>query len=310
MSEQKRVIALGFFDGVHLGHGALLQLAARRAEEKNLRLAAITFDTAGKGPEGKQNAALISSPEEREDLMRRLYGVEDVLISPFDEALKHMDWRDYVSLVLVRQYHAAWLVAGYDFRFGYRGTGNQELLRELCPQMSLGCDIVPQVKLHGIPVSSTYIRSLLMRGNMERAMEFLGHPYCLTSQVRHGKHLGSRLGFPTLNLQLPAGSVVPLHGVYATQVWVEGQAYPAVANLGVRPTLDDGITVTVEGFLLDFHGDLYGKTVRMDFLHFIRPEHKFGGLQALQEQVRRDIETARNYFLNGEEESGWSGLQK
>ncbi|MCD8375608.1 MAG: adenylyltransferase/cytidyltransferase family protein, partial [Oscillospiraceae bacterium] len=120
MEENKRVIALGFFDGVHLGHGALLRLAARRAEERGLRLAAITFDTAGRPPEGKQGA-LITSPLERAGLMRRLYGVQDVLVAPFDDALMHMDWREYVTQVLVGDYRAAHLVAGDDFRVGYRG---------------------------------------------------------------------------------------------------------------------------------------------------------------------------------------------
>ncbi|MCC8121867.1 MAG: riboflavin biosynthesis protein RibF [Oscillospiraceae bacterium] len=296
MEENKRVIALGFFDGVHLGHGALLRLAAQRAAEQGLRLAAITFDTGGQTADLKRGTPLITSPLERADLMRRLYGVEDVLIAPFDRALMHMDWREYVTQVLVKEYRAAHLVAGYDFRFGYRGEGNQERLRLLCIQLGVGCDIVPQVKLEGVPVSSTYIRSLLARGDMERAEQFLGHPFCLTGQVRHGKKLGSRLGFPTLNLSLPEGSVAPPFGVYATQVWVEGQVYPAAANLGVRPTVDDGGTVTVEGTLLNFQGNLYGKQVRMEFLRFLRPERRFPNLEALRAQVLQDIQTTGAFF--------------
>lgn len=299
MEENKRVIALGFFDGVHLGHGALLRLAARRAREQDLRLAAVTFDTEGRPLEGKQGA-LITSPMERADLMRRLYGVQDVLVAPFDNTLMHMDWQEYVTQVLVRDYRAAHLVAGYDFRFGYRGEGNAERLQRLCLQLGVGYDIVPQVKLGEIPVSSSYIRSLLARGDMERAAGFMGHPFCLTGQVGHGKKLGSRLGFPTLNLRLPKGSIVPPFGVYAAQVWVDGQVYPAAANLGVRPTLDDGRDVTVEGTLLDFQGNLYGKTVRMEFLRFLRPERKFDGLDALRAQVLQDIQTTRDFFARPE----------
>ncbi|MCD8376306.1 MAG: riboflavin biosynthesis protein RibF, partial [Oscillospiraceae bacterium] len=168
-------------------------------------------------------------------------------------------------------------------------------------QLGVGYDIVPQVKLGGIPVSSTCVRSLLVQGDMEGAAAFMGHPFCLTGQVGHGKKLGSRLGFPTLNLRLPEGSVVPPFGVYIAQVWADGRVYPTAANLGVRPTLDDGGDVTAEGTLLDFQGNLYGKTVRMEFLRFLRPERKFDGLEGLRAQVFRDIQATRDFFTRTED---------
>ena len=172
----------------------------------------------------------------------------------------------------------------------------------------MGCDIIPKVELEGVTISSTYIRSLIAQGEMERAVQFLGHPFCLTDTVRHGKRLGSALGFPTVNLRLPEGVILPAFGVYATRVWVlpdypghqphvpgEGP-YPAVTNVGVRPTVADGDQVTVEGFLLDFDGDLYGRTVRMEFYQYLRPERKFPSLEDLSAEVRRNVQQTREYF--------------
>ena len=150
-----------------------------------------------------------------------------------------------------------------------------------------------------ITISSTYIRTLVAQGEMDRAVEFLGHPHVLTNRVTHGKKIGSSsLGFPTVNLQVPPQVIVPAFGVYATRVWVEGRSYIAVTNVGVRPTVEDNDgRVTVEGFILDFDGDLYGKELRMEFYHRIRGEQKFPSLQELSQEIRRNAEETRAYFL-------------
>lgn len=296
MAENKRVIALGFFDGVHIGHGALLRRVADMADQLGAVPAAVTFDAHPDEIILGQRASLLTTPAERTDLMRRLYGIQDVIVARFDTELMHMNWREFVTNFLAARHGAAHLVAGHDFHFGYRGEGNPERLQQLCAQLRIGCDIIPPVTLDGITVSSTYIRTLVAQGEMERAMEFLGHPYILTDQVHHGKKLGSSLGFPTVNLHIPPGSVIPAFGVYAVRVWVDGKVYSAAANVGVRPTVDTAGTVTAEGTLLDFTGELYGKTVRMEFYHHLRPEQKFESLEALRTQVLRDIETVRRYF--------------
>lgn len=161
----------------------------------------------------------------------------------------------------------------------------------------MGCNIIPKIELEGITVSSTYIRTLIAQGEMERAMEFLGHPHVLTDKVSHGKKLGSTLGFPTVNLHFPEGVLVPAHGVYATRVWFEnGDSRPAVTNIGVRPTVDDGDRVSVEGYILDFSGDLYGQTIRMEFYKKLRGERKFPSLEALREEVMRNAQETRDFF--------------
>lgn len=294
MEGNKRVIALGFFDGVHLGHGALLSCVARRAGEYGAVPAAVTFDAHPKSIILGQGTPLLTTPSDRADLMRRLYGIQEIIVARFDSGLMHMDWREFVTDFLIGHNNAVHLVAGHDFHFGYMGQGNPQRLQEICAQLGVGCDIIPPVALDGITVSSSYIRTLVAQGEMERAAQFLGHPFCLTDQVRHGKRLGSRLGFPTVNLHIPEGCVVPAFGVYAARLWVDGEVFPAATNVGVRPTVDDDGAVTVEGTLLDFSGSLYGKNVRMEFHRYLRPEQKFESLSLLRSQVMRDIEAVRS----------------
>ena len=298
MRQDRRVIALGFFDGVHLGHGALLRRVGELAEQLNAVPAAVTFDT---HPENlilkTSGVPLLSSPLDRAELMRRCYGIRDVIVAHFDERMMHMPWQQFVTDYLVGENGAVHLVAGHDFHFGYKGEGNPERLVQLCGELGLGCDIIPKVERDHITVSSTYIRRLIAQGEMERANDFLGHPHTLTDTVIHGKKLGSTLGFPTVNLRFQPGVLVPAYGVYATRVWFEnGESRPAVTNIGVRPTVDDGDKVTVEGFILDFSGDLYGQSVRMEFYKRLRGERKFSDLAALKEEVMRNAEQTRAYF--------------
>lgn len=296
MEQNKRVIALGFFDGVHKGHGALLCRAHEAAEEMGAIPTAFTFDAHPTQVILGQSAPLLTTPAERADLMRRLYGIQEVIVARFDHEMMHMPWQDFVTELLVKRHGAVHLVAGHDFRFGYRGEGTPEKLKQFCAKLGIGCDIIPPVEVDGIRISSSYIRTLVAQGEVERAMDFLGHPHTLTDQVRHGKKIGTRLGFPTMNLQIPAGSVVPVFGVYATRVWVDDKSYIAATNVGVRPTVEDGRPVTVEGSLMDFSGNLYGKTVRMEFYRLIRPERKFDSLDALRTQIALDVERVRAYF--------------
>lgn len=296
MNETKRAVALGFFDGVHMGHGALLSRVKEVSEREGLIPSAFTFDA---HPSSRITGAvtpLLNSPADRGDLMRRCYGIRDVMVANFDSMMR-MDWRDFVTGYLVGENGAAYLVAGHDFHFGYKGEGNPQRLQALCAELGLGCDIIPKVEREGITISSTYIRTLIAQGELERASEFLGHPHVLTDRVGHGKKLGSALGFPTVNLRFPEGVLVPAHGVYVTRVWFEnGESRPAVTNIGVRPTVDDGDRVSVEGYILDFSGDLYDQTIRMEFFKRLRGEQKFPSLEDLRAEVMKNAEETRAYF--------------
>ncbi len=313
-TDTKRVIALGFFDGVHVGHGALLSLCAKRAAELGAVPAAFTFDVHPSALILHDQVPLLSTPADRAGLMERYYGIREVIVAHYGEAMMRMPWRDFVTRFLVKEHGAVHVVAGHDFHFGYKGEGNPQRLTELCAELGVGCDIVPKVELDGVTVSSTHIRNLIAQGEMAEAVRFLGHPHVLTGTVLHGKGLGGRLGFPTANLTFPAGLLIPAHGVYATKIWVlpdypdnheplgpqhlpgEGP-YPAVTNVGVRPTVEDERTLKAEPYILDgFHGDLYGRTVRLEFFHYLRPERKFDSLDDLRAEVLRNAQQTLDFF--------------
>ena len=295
----KRVIALGFFDGVHRGHAALLRTVMTEAQRRGATPSAVTFDTHPEQLIVGSPTPLINSPSDRADLMRRYYGIQEVIIARFDQRMMRMPWEEFITDFLVKEHGAVHLVAGHDFHFGYKGEGNPERLRAKCAQLGLGCDIIPKVELCGITISSTYIRGLLSQGELERANYFLGHPHTLTDTVGHGKKLGTTLGFPTVNLRFAPGVLVPAHGVYATKVYFpNGESRMAVTSIGTRPTVDSHGEVNVEGYILDFSGDLYGQTIRMEFYHFLRPEVRFPSLEALRAAIQKDADTTRRYFGN------------
>ena len=292
----QRAIALGFFDGIHRGHGMLMQKALERAQEKQLTPAVFTFDRHPSDLYADTPVALINSAEDRADLIHRLYGIDDVIFSHFDEAMMRMPWEDFIDKMLYEDYHARHLVCGEDFHFGYRGEGNPERLRARCAELGIACDVIPLMEINGIKVGSTYIRTLLLKGDMEQAAKFLGHPHCLSHTVEHGKRLGSSIGIPTVNLTIPPHVLTPAHGVYATRVQIGRRSYPGVTNIGVRPTVEDSNRVTVETFILDFNGDLYGETIRVDFYQRLRTEKRFPSLEALKQQIERDMNSTRSYF--------------
>lgn len=287
-------MALGFFDGVHLGHASLLEMAEQRAEETGMRPAVMSFDLHPDNLVAGKPVSLINSIEDRREILRRCYGIADVILVHFDEHMMHMPWDLFVEHVLVEQYGARHLVCGYDFHFGDRGTGNPVRLAEKCRQMDIGCDVMPRFTLDGITVSSTYIRSLLEQGKMHEARRFLGHPHCISGEVVHGRQLGRTMGIPTANLLIPAHVLVPAFGVYASKVVLpDGAEKLAVTNVGVRPTVDDSQKVTVEPWILDFEGDLYGQHIRVDFYRRLRGEKKFGGLPELQQEIFRNAQETR-----------------
>lgn len=297
MEQRQRVIALGFFDGVHLGHGALLRRVKEIATQTGAVPASFTFDPHPETVIFGKPMPLLTSPKDRAYLMRRYYGIEEVLVSRFDHEMMKQSWESFVEDTLIRNLHATHLVAGHDFHFGYKGEGNPQKLLAKCAELGIGCDIISKVEQEGITVSSTYIRTLVAQGEMERANSFLGHPHTISDTVSHGKKLGSALGFPTVNLHLHPHVLPPAHGVYATRVWFEnGKSEIAVTNVGTRPTVDDGENLNVEGFILDFSGDLYGQNIRMEFYKFLRPERKFPSLEALRDEIMRNAQQTRDYF--------------
>ena len=296
MADRQRVIALGFFDGVHLGHGALLRRAREVADQTGALACAVTFDHHPRDLIRGEPTPLINTHQERIILMQRYYGMDQVLVLPFDRSMMEMPWREFATHILSQQMGAVHVVAGHDYHFGYRGEGNAQRLEEVCREMGIGCTIIPPVQLDGITVSSTYIRGLIAQGEMERAVAFLGHPHLITGTVVHGKQLGRTLGAPTANLVLPESVLVPAVGVYATRVHLAGETHLAVTNVGVRPTVEDTHQVTVEPWILDFDRDVYGQGMEVEFYTRLRGERKFESLDGLRDEIFRNAGQTRAYF--------------
>lgn len=288
--KKRTIYALGFFDGVHIGHQALLKACKELAEKENCRPGVITFTTHPDSLVSGSAPRLISTLADRRKLLEQ-YGMEVVVELPFDQKLMQTPWQDFLNMVK-EEYAAAGFVCGQDFRFGQRGEGTAALLQEACEKEGLPCRVVAEQKMEGITVSSTYIRSLLEAGEMEKATAFLGHPFCLTETIVEGKKLGRTLSIPTANMALPQELVQPKLGVYAGRIVIDGKTYVAVTNIGTRPTVD-GEGITVESWLPDFSGDLYGKTLTLNLSHFIRGEKKFPNLAALQAEIQENARQAR-----------------
>lgn len=292
---EKTIYALGFFDGVHIGHQALLAECRRLADESGCKAAAITFsshpDTLVQGVTPR----LINTIEDRVRLLKES-GMDEVVVLPFDKKTMSMHWQEFLDR-LVETYDAKGLVCGHDFRFGNRGQGNADLLADFCQKNGMSFAVVPEQKLQGITVSSSHIRSLLETGDLTEANKFLGHPHILSGTVVSGRKLGRTLGIPTANLRLPEDTVNLPFGVYACKAMVDGQSYLAVTNIGSRPTVG-GHRITVEPWLLDFEADLYGKHLTLAFYQFLRCEHKFPSLDALKEEICKNAQECRKFFEN------------
>ena len=296
MNHTRRVIALGFFDGVHLGHASLLRKVQQRSRELGATATVLSFDIHPSTLITGRSVPLLNSPEDRVWLLREHWGMEEVLLAHFDETMMHQPWEDFIRRTLARELGAVHVVAGHDYRFGDRGAGDAEKLQKKCAELGIGCDIVGMVELDGQQIHSTLIRGLLKEGRCEEAARYLGHPHLLSGQVRRGKGLGHTLGFPTVNLRFPKGVLVPAHGVYAARVWTRERCALAAANIGVRPTVERAGAVNLEAFLLDCHEDLYGEKLRVELFHRIRGEKKFPDVEALTAEVLRNAEQVRRYF--------------
>lgn len=293
---KKTIYALGFFDGVHLGHQALLTACRRLADEHSCRAGAVTFSAHPDTLVFGKTPALLNTTDDR-NAMLRAYGMDTVVELPFDRTLMTTHWSDFLSQLV--QTGAAGFVCGDDFRFGAGGNGTAKKLAAFCEKKALPCAVVPEQILEGERISSTRIRELLEQGDLEQANHLLGHPHVLTGTVIAGQQLGRTLGFPTANLLIPEDVLVPRLGVYACKAQIDGAEYLAVTNIGTRPTVN-GEGVLAEVHLLDFDGDLYGKTATVALFGFLRGEQKFHSLAELQAEIQKNTLQTRNFFKKSE----------
>jgi riboflavin kinase/FMN adenylyltransferase len=284
-------LALGIFDGVHLGHRAILDAAVRSARGAGLRAVACTFDPHPMDVLQPQRApAPIASLEERLALIAE-QGIDATVVLRFTLELARMEPEAFVKDILHGRLRAQQVVVGYNHTFGRGARGDARLLEELAPRLGFAATVVPPLVIDGVPVSSSEIRNVLRAGDVARAARYLGRPYRITGKVVRGAGRGRGLGFPTANVQPERPLLVPA-GVYACRARVGDRDEPAVVNIGVRPTFGETV-LAVEAYLLDFSGDLYGLAMSLAFVERLRSEQRFPTVDALLAQIAADVEHAR-----------------
>ena len=297
MEPTRRVIALGFFDGVHIGHGALLRRSRALAGRLGCTAAALTFDAAPAQIVGGTSVPLLNTTEERIFLMRRLYGLDEVLTVPFDRKMMQMPWRDFIETLLIGQLHAVHVVCGHDFRFGYRAEGTPQKLAAVCAEHGVGCDCIEKVEQDGMTVSSTWIRVLIQNGDIAKARRFLGHPPLICGTVLNGNRFGRTMDFATANLSLGEGRLLPPFGVYAAKAELsDGRSFPALVNVGVHPTVGALSAPILEAHLLGFDCNLYGQSLRVWLYENVREERHFSSVEALKTQIAQDRQAVISFF--------------
>jgi riboflavin kinase/FMN adenylyltransferase len=287
------VVALGTFDGVHLGHQAVMRRAVEEGRRRGARVVAATFDPHPRAILGPRvQPKLLTTLELRREALLR-YGADEVRVIRFDQELSKKSPEEFVRDVLVGEIGAEAVVVGENFRFGHRAAGDVAELERL--MRSYGAEVFAvavEDEAGKGGISSTRIRELVAQGEVGLAASLLGRPYVLRGEVAVGDRRGRILGFPTANVVPDQAVVVPARGVYAGFVRVGKALYPACTNVGLAPTFERGES-RVEAYLIDFEGDLYGRVVDVSFVRRIRPEKRFSGVEELKEQIARDVEAAR-----------------
>ena len=287
----KTAVAVGYFDGIHLGHRMILKTAEEYAERMGLHSAVFTFDMTAKRISGKGSGDLISA-QLKKKLIADL-GI-DYYVCPAFESICDLSGNEFVDRILsVKCLNAAVVVCGTDFRFGKNRECGVRELAKLCGPY--GIQVFPQdpVTLDGEKVSSTRIKTALQKGNIQLVNRLLGYNYSVMGTVINGNHKANELGFPTANIRFPEGCVLPQKGVYISDTDIDGFRFRGITNIGTRPTLTDDTETVVETHLIDFDEDLYGFDITVELLKYIRPEQKFSTVDELVETVKMNIETAR-----------------
>ncbi len=294
--EEPTVVSIGKFDGRHTGHQKLLRRMLEWKAKKGYKTAVFTFDMAPAVRVDGLPRQVITTDGERRAGMEAL-GIDYLVEYPFTEQVSRMPADTFVREILVGKMNARAVVAGTDCGFGYKRRGDAALLKRMAPELGYEVEIIGKVRDDSRDISSSYIREELEKGHMEKVQALLGQPYSFSGTVVHGNHIGGpQLNHPTANLIPPKEKCLPPFGVYVSRVFLDGRYLGGVTNIGRKPTVEGSWPVGVETSLLDWEGDLYGRTIQVQLLNFERPEQKFGSLKELKEQLDRDEEYARSYL--------------
>jgi riboflavin kinase/FMN adenylyltransferase len=298
---EKTSVALGNFDGIHIGHREIFRAALDAAKDRDLKSLCFTFSNHPfnfilRRDDGDPDAVKLICTEEEKIALIEEMGFDILVNVPFDEKIMTMHAHDFFSGIVKDKLNAGYVSVGFNYTYGARAMGKPDTLRAECEAAGMGVSIHDAVIVDGEVVSSTLIREMISTGNMEMTAKLLGRPYSFSGTVSHGKRLGSRMGIPTINIPAPARQMLPPNGVYFSRIQIDDHIYNSVSNIGVNPTVsDDSKQKVIETNIFDFDEDAYGKDIIVYFDHFSRGERKFRDKEELFAQIARDCENALNY---------------
>lgn len=280
-------LALGNFDGIHIGHQKLIYLMVEMAKKENLRPSMMIFENHTKSFIFKNNPRLINSKDQKYRFFKKL-GVKTLYTMKFDDEIMTLNPREFVKSILCEKLNCKAITVGQNYRFGYKAKGTVDQLLLLSKEFRINTQIIQPVLSKGLPVSSTRIREHLIDGEIIEANELLGRPFAIIGEVVHGKGLGKKLGVPTANIKPIAKYIIPKKGIYRTYTVIDGEKYPSATNFGVNPTFNE-VNIKIENHIIGFDKEIYGKKIEIFFLEYIRPEVKFSSINELKEKMQEDI---------------------
>ncbi len=284
---ERTAVTLGKFDSLHRGHQRLVQSIQSYAKKKNVKSVVFAFDI--------NKETLLTNQERRNHLETQ---VDCMIQCPFTKEIREMEAEAFIEKFLVEKLHASYIVVGTDFHFGHRKRGNVGMLARYAEKYHYQLDVLDKELFQGREISSTYVRAALADGDVELANLLLGYPYHMSGVVEHGQRLGTTLGFPTMNIIPADRKIVPRYGVYTCKIWIDGEVFTGIGNVGMRPTVTEEKRVLLEVFVFEYDGDAYGKNITVEFCAFERPEKKFDSIEEMKRQVDLDITLGREYFHN------------
>lgn len=288
-------ITLGKFDGLHRGHLKLVERVQAYAG-KDVKSVVFSFDMLPFFQEKGLNKKNLMTSEEKNFFLE---GKVDYLVEcPFVESVYTMEAEDFIRDILIGKFHAKYVVVGTDFHFGHKKRGDIHMLKQYEEVYGYHLDVIEKERYGEREISSTFIKEEMKKGNMELVETLLGRPYFIAGSVKHGKALGRKLGFPTMNIFPAKEKMLPPNGVYICNVFSEGNEYMGIGNVGCRPTVSDDHITNIEAFLFNYEGQAYGQQIEVRLRKFVREERKFDSVEELQKRVNQDIETGKQYFEN------------
>ncbi|SEM84310.1 riboflavin kinase / FMN adenylyltransferase [Chryseobacterium taichungense] len=286
-SQKPLALSLGMFDGVHLGHKSIIDELLKVGTENHLETAVLTF-----WPHPRfvfnpnEDLKLLNTLEEKKFLMEK-YSIDTLFLKEFDEEFRNLTGEEFVRKILIDKLNIKYLIIGYDHSFGKNKSGNFELLQRLSKELDFEVEQMEAINIHENNISSTKVRNALLEGNIKQANEMLGYAYSVSGTVVHGKKIGRTIGYPTANIKTDSIKLLPKKGAYIVEVFVKNQQYKGMLSIGTNPTVN-GEKLTVEVYILDFEGDIYGEQVTVKFRDFLHDEIKFEGLEKLIEKLDED----------------------